>query len=753
MVALLLAATGLLTLRPPGAQPPAAPPDPPPDPAPWNAPHAAARGAANPTTGQRPAAPPADAAAAFVPDRVLVGFADGVPRGRRARALQAVGGRATGDAGGMTVVELAAGSDVDRAVAALVRVPGVAYAEPDHYRTLDACDGCWQLGPRPGVNAAPLHASGRVGEGVVVAVLDDGVAADLPELAGRVLQRRACDTRCTTDTQPAGGHGSAVAALIAAADDGRGTTGVAPAAGVKSWRVQSGGRIPTSAVVAALAEVTADPEVTVANMSFSGPVASEAERRAVRAAMAAGKTLVGSAGNDGGYQPQYPAGYQGVLSVGAVDASGAVPAFASYGKLDVVAPGACVPVAVPRVPSSEGCPAAAAGVAQVTGTSFSAPLVTGVLALRSSGSALRDRLGLEGTAAGQPDDPAAAKLRGHGLVDAAAWEASFAVDAEPYLVLEAAEQLPHPDTTLQAYLVTSPDAASRQPDGFAPSAVRMAAGSAPVTLEETEAGVFRATAGTGTLPEGFQLLHATTSANGPAAATQLPAPPRPPATASRTPAPEVTPAPTPTVTPAPARAGTPASTTPTPAPTPPPAPAAPTPGTAPAPAPTTTPVPVPSPAVTPADPAPEPREPVLRASVPVRVLGADDQAPGVPLGAGRPPWTRTGHVRGGGTGGGADHDLDDVYAVRLAAGDTIEATLRPTDPAIGLALFAPGTTDVLGQLGNIVADGLPGRRGVTLVYTATRDGMHLLDVYAPGIESGRPGAGDYRLTATVTRRR
>lgn len=142
----------------------------------------------------------------------------------------------------------------------------------------------------------------------------------------------------------------------------------------------------------------------------------------------------------------------------------------------------------------------------------------------------------------------------------------------------------------------------------------------------------------------------------------------------------------------------------------------------------------------------------LRASVAVRVLGADDQAPGVPLLRGDTPWTRTGHVQGGGSGAVVDHDLDDVHAVRLAAGDTVTVALRAADPAIGLALFAPGTTDVFGQLGNVVADGVPdGHDRVALTYTATAGGTYLVDVYAPGAESGRPGAGAYTLTTTVTR--
>jgi hypothetical protein len=68
-----------------------------------------------------------------------------------------------------------------------------------------------------------------------------------------------------------------------------------------------------------------------------------------------------------------------VISVGATDDGGEIADFSSYGKVDVVAPGDCVAVAVvPGFSQDRGCPGDSRdGVAFNSGTSFSAPVVSG----------------------------------------------------------------------------------------------------------------------------------------------------------------------------------------------------------------------------------------------------------------------------------------------------------------------------------------------------------------------------------------
>ena len=80
-------------------------------------------------------------------------------------------------------------------------------------------------------------------------------------------------------------------------------------------------------------------------------------------------------------------------------------------------------------------------------------------------------------------------------------------------------------------------------------------------------------------------------------------------------------------------------------------------------------------------------------SVPVLVLAADDQAPGVDLVdlAGDDAWRRVASVDG--------DDLDDVYAVTLGRGDRLDVSIASLSPdPVAALLFDAGTTDVFGQL-------------------------------------------------------
>jgi hypothetical protein len=213
-----------------------------------------------------------------------------------------------------------------------------------------------------------------------------------------------------------------------------------PGASVVSYRVDSsGGGIPISYLRQALLHIAADDDIDVVNLSLGGSQWSEAEQEGIGTVLASGKAVVASAGNTGDRIPQYPAAFPGVISVGATDDGGQVAGFSSYGKVDVVAPGDCVAVAeLPGFLQDRGRPGDdLEGVAFNSGTSFSAPIVSGLLALAPSRSPLVARLALEATA--DPDHPAGdddAKPWAHGLVDADAFVDAHDPGAPPGLVLE-----------------------------------------------------------------------------------------------------------------------------------------------------------------------------------------------------------------------------------------------------------------------------------------------------------------------------
>ena len=636
---------------------------------------AATRPAARPTVlaagrAPRPAGPARGRAAArrsYVPGRLLVGFRPGVTGARRGALLGTVGARPGAVHGRVQVGTLARTADVRAAAERLAGEVGVAWAEPDWLRHLDACGAgvdCWHLDASHGVDADAAHTAGKTGGGSTVAVVDTGVAG-IADLGARVVSRRACNAggTCTTSTvAPAISHGTEVASLVAAADDDRGITGVAPDAHIRAWKVDdANGGIPVSALVGALQEIASNPtfaDVDVVNLSLGGPQSSTAEQHAIDAVLAAGKSVVASAGNDGSYLPEYPSAYPGVISVGATTKGRGVSHFSSYGKVDVVAPGERVTVDTPT-----------GGTAVVDGTSFASPIVAGVIALDPTGGALRNRLALEGTADAAVVASTDAKPTAHGLADADAYVQSFGAGASAYLVAEtsgpvadpvtaaASGQLANPATTLDAYVLKSDGSLGSAPAGTADFSVDGASVGSDAAAADVGGGVFEYTSGAVTLARGA--THTGTAALG---------------------------------------------------------------GTG-------------------------------SDDVPVRALRADDQAPGVALvGAGDDAWNRRGTLQGGADGQAGDDNLDDVYAVYLAAGDTLDAALtRQGGNGVFSSLYRPGTTDVASQLDRIVAcgDSPPTFCSAAAIhYRAPAAGSYLLDVYAVGSELG-PSTGAYRLSWTV----
>jgi type VII secretion-associated serine protease mycosin len=194
------------------------------------------------------------------------------------------------------------------------------------------------------------------GAGVLVAVVDSGVDARNVHLADAVLPGvdlvgQAGDPTGQTDTA---GHGTAVAGQIAArAVTGSGVVGLAPEATVLPVRVYYGdddqartaGTAPDATRIAAGIDAAVAAGARVVNVSMSTPVDTPELRDAVQRAVAAGSLVVASAGNrntssDETDGPRYPAAYDGVLGVAAVDVDDRPTQDSIHGAhVDVVAPG------------------------------------------------------------------------------------------------------------------------------------------------------------------------------------------------------------------------------------------------------------------------------------------------------------------------------------------------------------------------------------------------------------------------------
>jgi subtilisin family serine protease len=163
---------------------------------------------------------------------------------------------------------------------------------------------------------------------------------------------------------PAYGHGTMVAGLIHL---------VAPDAKIMPVRAfGADGSATISQIVQAIAYAV-DHGAGVINMSFSVKQQSDALAAAIDAAVSQGVICVASAGNDNQANPLvWPAAYDNVIGVAATDNSMIRASFSNYGSplVTLAAPGVGVITTYPQE-----------HYAQVWGTSFSAPLVSGAASL------------------------------------------------------------------------------------------------------------------------------------------------------------------------------------------------------------------------------------------------------------------------------------------------------------------------------------------------------------------------------------
>lgn len=214
----------------------------------------------------------------------------------------------------------------------------------------------WNFAGPFGVDApgawANLRRAGRPGgRGVVVAVLDTGVAY---RAAG--AQPRSPDLKAGSfvrgydivddDPYPVdrNGHGTHVASTIAAAtDNGAGFTGLAYGARIMPVRVLRDDGNGTAQDVARGVRWATRHDADVINLSvaFDGPASRyRGLLAAVREARARGVVVVAAAGNDGTRRLSIPARSRAAIAVGATSAHGCLWAFSSHGPgLDLVAPG------------------------------------------------------------------------------------------------------------------------------------------------------------------------------------------------------------------------------------------------------------------------------------------------------------------------------------------------------------------------------------------------------------------------------
>jgi serine protease AprX len=249
-------------------------------------------------------------------------------------------------------------------------------------------------GADPGGVDSPTQPPSGSGGGVAVGVLDTGIAGS-GDLAGRVVA--SADLSGEWSFTDSYGHGTFMAGLIAGSGQGGGPAGVAPGADLVDLKVAGAdGATTLGQVLAALQLADAARErfnLRILNISLGAPAGDPATApltEAVERLWADGITVVAASGNEGG-GVEAPGLDPYVVTVGAVDAAAAVPAWSNRGpdfagrtKPDLVAPG--VGLVGLRAPGSAidlANPSARVGdhYFRGSGTSMSTAVVAGAAAL------------------------------------------------------------------------------------------------------------------------------------------------------------------------------------------------------------------------------------------------------------------------------------------------------------------------------------------------------------------------------------
>lgn len=254
-----------------------------------------------------------------------------------------------------------------------------------------------------GAKASPANAqptpTGPQASSARLGLIDTGVEAAHPALAGSRITQRGF-----AGPPRMGAHGLAVASLMV----GRSGpfSGGAPGEALLVADIYGGQAAGGSSTGLAQAlSWMVEQRATVVNISLVGP-RNALVARAVARAQARGATIVAAAGNDGpAAPPLYPAAYDGVIGVAAVNARDqALPEGARGPQIDFVAPGA------------DMAAAAAGGTwTAVRGASFASPIVAGLLARQGGGPGAIDALARSAKDLGTPGrDP----VYGAGLVGA-----------------------------------------------------------------------------------------------------------------------------------------------------------------------------------------------------------------------------------------------------------------------------------------------------------------------------------------------
>jgi subtilisin family serine protease len=341
-------------------------------------------------------------------------------------------------------------------VQVFARRPGVVRIEADsQVRAIGELSSSWGVEL---IQAGVAHALGVTGAGVKVAIIDTGIDYNHPELSTNYAGGY---DFVNEDSDPIddNGHGTFVSGIIAATYNGVGVVGVAPSAKLYALKVlDNNGSGWWSDVIAAL-QWAVDHGIQVTNNSYGDDAVPFTVWEAFNSADAAGVMNVAAAGNSGnpgggGDNVIYPAGFDSVIAVAAIDQNRSRASFSSTGPaVELSAPGVSV-----------NSTTLGSGYGTGSGTSFSSPHVAGAAALVISAGVVdvngNGRINDEVRAilaqsANDLGDAGRDPLYGWGMVNAARAAVPCEGDTEPDRDVDGSD--------LAAWIATGPPAGTNVP--------------------------------------------------------------------------------------------------------------------------------------------------------------------------------------------------------------------------------------------------------------------------------------------------
>ncbi len=267
---------------------------------------------------------------------------------------------------GLELVQVSApGSfDIDAIRGGIVEVIGSKMADVDvnHLYTAGEPDITSEGGFKPAV--AMQFPTDTATLPLRIGMVDGGIDTSHPALSKSNIELKHF---LSEGGRPLSRHGTAVVSLLCASDEGY--TGLAPKSHIfaaVAFEHEAGREVSTTANMILALDWLSQQQLHVINLSISGPPNKLLER-VINRITANGINIVASAGNGGPAAPSaYPAAYESVIAVTAVDNANRVYRRANRGKyLDLAAPGVNI-----RHARSGG------EYVSSSGTSFAAPFVS-----------------------------------------------------------------------------------------------------------------------------------------------------------------------------------------------------------------------------------------------------------------------------------------------------------------------------------------------------------------------------------------